>query len=111
MMNEDIFNHLIEVEGEAANMLFEAQVEADDKISAVRKVADAEYKKVSDEIRKVLDAKFEEEKKSVDEEAQKELDDYLKELQGRHVDYDAFKNMIDGYFFGEKKDTFKSERS
>ena len=109
-MNEDIFNHLIEVEGEAANLLFEAQVEADDKISTVKKEAAEEYKKESDEIREVLDAKFEEEKKRVDATAQKELDDYLKDLQARHVDYDSFNRMIDEYFFGEQRCVGKNEQ-
>lgn len=98
-MNEDIFNHLIEVESEAANMLFEAQVEADDKISKVKKCADEEYKKESDEIREALTAKFEQEKKRIDEDAQKELDNYLTKLKSKRVNYDAFKKMIDSYFF------------
>jgi len=102
-MNEDIFNHLIEVEGEAANMLFEAQVEADDKVSAVKKKADEDYKKEIDDVKKALNAKFEKEKERIDEEAQKELNDYLTKLKTKHVDYDAFKEMIDKYFFGQEK--------
>ena len=55
-----------------------------------------------------LNPKLEEEKKRIDAEAQKELDDYLKELQNMHVDYSAFKKMIDEYFFGlEEKHTTK----
>lgn len=98
-MNEDIFNNLIEVEGEAANMLFEAQVEADDKISAVKKATDEEYKKAHDKMIEELNVKFESEKKRVDSEAQEELDDYLTELKNKSVDYDAFKKIIDEYFF------------
>ena len=102
-MNEDIFNHLIEVEGEAANMLFEAQIEADNKISSAKKIADEEYKKESDKIKDALNEKFKEEKKRLDEQAQKELDDYLEILKNRRVDYNAFKKMIDEYFFVQEK--------
>lgn len=97
-MNEDIFNHLIEVEGEAANLLFEAQMEADDKISKVKRLTDEEYKKASDELRKELEMKFEAEKSLVDATMQKELDDYYVQLKDKKVNYDAFKKMIDDVF-------------
>ena len=97
-MDEDIFNHLIDVEGEAANMLFEAQVEADEKIASTKKLLDDKYKALSDAIIKDMDSLFEEQKKEVDLLAKKELEDYKEKIHKHPLDYEAFAKRLDAYF-------------
>lgn len=101
-MNEDIFNHLIEVESDAANMLFEAQIEADEKISLAKKQADEEYKKTYEEVAALLEIKFSNEKQNVDMMAEKELNDYREKLKALKINYPAFKHLIDNYFFNKE---------
>ena len=58
-MNEDIFNHLLEVESQAANMLFDAQVEADEKVSSTKKEIEKEIKVLYNEVVEEQEKRFE----------------------------------------------------
>ena len=97
-MDEDIFNYLIDLEGEAANMIFEAQMEADEKVASVKKLLDDKYETFSDAVIKELDSLLEEQKKEVDLAAKKEVEDYKEKIYGHPLDYEAFAKKLDAYF-------------
>lgn len=98
-MNEDIFNSLLDVEQDASNMVFEAQVEADDKIANVKKEIDQKYRLTYDQIISRLENDFAEQKKIVDASATKELRDYQDSLASIKPNFDAFNKVLDSYFF------------
>lgn len=100
-MKEDIFNSLLDVEQDASNMVFEAQVEADDKITAVKKEIGEKYKSLHDEIVAKLEDDFEKQKTSIDTTATTELKDYQDVLTSIKPNFDAFNNVLDSYFFLE----------
>ena len=72
-MNEDIFNSLLDVEQDASNMVFEAQVEADDKVADEKKEIDKKYRLFQEKIVTQLEKDFVEQKKIIDDSAEKEI--------------------------------------
>ena len=97
-MNEDIFNSLLDVEQDASNMVFEAQVEADDKIANEKKEIDEKYKLFHDRIVAQLEGGFAEQKKLIDDSAQKEIASYQDSLDSIEPDFLAFNKILDSYF-------------
>ena len=98
-MNEDIFNSLLDVEQEASNMVFEAQIVSDDKIASVKKEIDEKYKAFHDEIVARLEGDFERQKKTIDDCAVKELTSYQDDLTSIKPNFVAFNKILDSYFF------------
>ncbi|MGP1438840.1 MAG: hypothetical protein ACTTKH_07200 [Treponema sp.] len=98
-MNEDIFNSLLDVEQASSNMVFEAQIEADDKVLAVKKEIDEKYRITYDEIVDKLGASFENQKKITDDSFKKELEAYVDSLSSIKPNVDAFNKLLENYFF------------
>ena len=98
-MNEDIFNSLLDVEQDASNMVFEAQLEADDKIASVKKELDKKYNAEHEKIVSQLESDFIEQKKLTDVVAKKELDSYQDSLISIKPNFVAFNKILDDYFF------------
>lgn len=98
-MNEDIFNNLLDIESVASNMLFEAQVQSDEKIAIAKKEVENKYNVAHDAIIKELESDFEKQKNDIDVLAKKELDEYVKKLHSFKMDYEVFNSVINSYFF------------
>ena len=98
-MNEDIFNHLLDVESQAANMLFDAQVQADDVISNTKKEIEEEIKTFHDKIVEEESKRFAKEKEKIDLELRKSIEEYIKSIQNLPLDYQSFALAIDDFFF------------
>ena len=104
-MNEDIFNSLLDVEQDASNMVFEAQVEADDKIANEKKEIDEKYKLSHDRIVNQLENTFAEQKKMIDDSAEKEISSYQEYLTSIKPNFVAFNEILDSYFCSEVAST------
>lgn len=98
-MNEDIFNHLLDVESQAANMLFDAQEEADSKVANVKKQLEEEFKVFYDKIVENEEKRFEDEKSKIDLSVKKSIEEYVEKLQSVPLDYQSFNTAIDDFFF------------
>jgi len=88
----------MDVEGEAANMLFEAQMEADEKVANVKKMLDIRYKEFADNVVEEFESLLEKQKREVDLVAKKEVEDYKEKIYGHPLNYEAFANKLDAYF-------------
>lgn len=98
-MNEDIFNHLLEVESQAANMLFDAQVEADEKVSSTKKEIEKEIKVLYNEVVEEQEKRFEKEKSEIDISLKQSIEEYVEKLKSAPLDYESFSLAIDDFFF------------
>lgn len=98
-MNEDIFNSLLDVEQDASNMVFEAQMEADEKIEKEKKEIDKKYELFHNKIVAELDEGFVEQKKIIDDSAEKEITSYQDNLASIKPNFVAFNHILDDYFF------------
>ena len=98
-MNEDIFNSLLDVEQDASNMVFEAQVEADDKVADEKKEIDKKYRLFQEKIVTQLEKDFVEQKKIIDDSAEKEIVSYQDGLASIKPNFIAFNKILDDYFF------------
>lgn len=98
-MNEDIFNHLLDVESQAANMLFDAQEEADSKVANVKKQLEEEFKVFYDKIVENEEKRFEDEKNKIDLSVKKSIEEYVEKLHSVPLDYQSFNTAIDDFFF------------
>lgn len=98
-MNEDIFNSLLDVEQDASNMVFEAQMEADEKIEKEKKEIDKKYELFHNKIVAELDEGFVEQKKIIDDFAEKEITSYQDNLASIKPNFVAFNHILDDYFF------------
>lgn len=99
-MEQDIFGHLLDVEASAANLVFDAQVEADKRLAGAKAEAETEYKVEYDKIIKELEANFLSQKQAEDElqdRTYKEFDSHLISLK---KDFSKFQDYLDTYFFG-----------
>lgn len=104
-MNEDIFNSLLDVEQDAANMVFEAQVEADGKVAGEKKEIDEKYRLFHDRIVEQLEDSFAEQKKMIDDSAKKEISFYQEYLTSIKPNFIAFNEILDSYFCLEAAST------
>lgn len=100
-MNEDIFNSLLDVEQDASNMVFEAQMEADEKIEKEKKEIDKKYELSHNKIVAELDEGFVEQKKIIDDSAEKEITSYQDNLASIKPNFVAFNHILDDYFFSQ----------
>ncbi|MGP1415883.1 MAG: hypothetical protein ACTTJ6_08190 [Treponema sp.] len=97
-MNEDIFNSLLDVEQDASNMVFEAQVEADSKVESVKSEIDEKYRLAHEKIVGTLEGEFVQQKKLVDDSINEELVTYQNSLLSIKPDFIAFNKILNSYF-------------
>ena len=87
-MNEtDVIGHLIQIESEAADMLLNAQAEADKRITEAKQKADNIYKEKYENLINELENTYNQQKKQIDEEIQRIVADCYKkalELLSQH---------------------------
>ena len=80
-MNEtDVIGHLIQIESEAADMLLNAQAEADKRITEAKQKADNIYKEKYENLINELENSYNQQKKQIDEEIQIKFDSYKEKI-------------------------------
>lgn len=100
-MKEDILGHLIQVENDAANILFDAQVEADKRTQAARLQADVEFKTQYDELIKKLEKMSEDKMNELATQHKKSVENFKSDLQETKKDLGAFNLLMENLLFGE----------
>ena len=100
-MNEDILGHLIQVENDAANVLFDAQVEADKRTSDARLQADAEYKSQYEALIARLEKMSAEKMAELTIEHKETFDKFKSNLLKTKKDLGAFNLLMEKLLFGD----------
>ena len=100
-MKEDILGHLIQVENEAANVLFDAQVEADKRTSEARLQADADYKTQYDALIARLEKMSATQMAELENEHKDTFDTFKADLLKTKKDLGSFNLLMEKLLFGE----------
>jgi len=102
MEDVNILRHLLEIEGQAAVLVSDAQAEADRRVKEAeeqcRQAYDTEYQKYAAE----LEAQYRREQDTVKAEYGKALDQYRLGLEDMPRDKDAFSAYVFSQFLDEK---------
>ncbi len=99
-MEQNIFGHLLDIENSAASLVFDAQVEADNRIGAAKAEAEKQYKAEYEKMLSDFEDNLKAEKQALDikqKEEYKKFDEYLSSL---NKDYKKFESSLNSYFFG-----------
>lgn len=100
-MNEtDVIGHLIQIESEAADMLLNAQAEADKRITEAKQKADNIYKEKYENLINELEDTYNQQKKQIDEEIQIKFDSYKEKVTSSNQDKRAINTKLQTYIFG-----------
>ena len=102
-MNEtDIIGHLIQIESEAANMIMDAQTEADRRITEAKKKADDLYKEKYDNLINSLEANLQESKSKIDLEYDNLFNEFKENTTTVSQDKRMLNQKLDSYLFGSE---------
>lgn len=95
MDQQDILQHLLQVESSASELVNDARVEADRRLSESEKQGRARYDEEYGQAVLDLEAWYAEELAAVTEDIRLQLEAYREELRGLPVDRDAFFRCLD----------------
>jgi regulator of protease activity HflC (stomatin/prohibitin superfamily) len=101
MDNNEVLDHLLKIEAEAAALVNEAQAEADKRITEAEKQNRAAYDKRFVEENQRLEKGFLQSKELAREQFRKELETYKEKISSVHVDNDRFSSLLDSLVLGE----------
>ena len=100
-MNEtDVIGHLIQIESEAADMLLNAQAEADKRITEAKQKADTIYKEKYEELIKTLENDFFQQKSEIDSNYDKNFEEFRATISTVNQDKRALNTKLESYLFG-----------
>ncbi len=100
-MEQDVLGHLIQVEHDAASVLFDAQVEADKRIAEAHLEADNRYKAEYDKLIARLEQNYLQQVEIINKEQAEAFETYKSELQKTDKDIKGFNTLMETLFFGE----------
>jgi len=101
MDNNEVLDHLLKIEAEAAALVNEAQAEADKRITEAEKQNRAAYDKRFIEENQRLEKGFLQSKELAREQFNKELETYKEKISSIPVDNDRFSSLLDTLVLGE----------
>jgi vacuolar-type H+-ATPase subunit H len=101
MDNNEVLDHLLKIEQEAAALVNDAQAEADNRITEAEKQNRAAYDKRFREENERLEKEFLQSKELVRQQYKKELETYKEKNSSVHVNNDRFSAMLDSLVLGE----------
>jgi len=101
MDNNEVLDHLLEIEAEAAALVNEAQAEADKRITEAEKQNRAAYDKRFVEENQRLEKEFLQIKEQAREQFRKELETYKDKISSINVNNDRFSSLLDSLVLGE----------
>lgn len=102
MSEQDVLQHLLEVENEASGLVLEAQKEADRRIAEQEKMCREIYENTYKSKLSELEAEFQENIQKVKNTYTESLIRYKKELEDQPVQNLAFNQMMQQLLFGSK---------
>jgi len=101
MDNNEVLDHLLKIEAEAAALVKEAQAEADRRVTEAEKQNRAAYDKRFLEENQRLEKESLQSKELARQEYRKELETYKEKISSIHVNKDRFSSMLDSLVLGE----------
>jgi len=101
MDNNEVLDHLLKIEAEAAALVSDAQAEADKRITEAEKQNRAAYDKRFIEENQRLEKGFLQSKELAQQEYRKELETYKEKISSVHVNNDRFSSLLDSLVLGE----------
>lgn len=100
MSEQDVLQHLLEIENEASALVLEAQKEADRRIAEQEKICREAYEKIYKTKLSELEVEFQDNIQKVKESYAESLSIYKKELENQPVQYLAFNQLMQQLLFG-----------
>jgi vacuolar-type H+-ATPase subunit H len=101
MDNNEVLDHLLKIEAEAAALVNDAQAEADNRITEAEKQNRAAYEKRFREENAILEKGLLQSKKLARQRYQEELETYKAKISSVHVNNDRFSALLDRLVLGE----------
>lgn len=96
-----VIEHLIDIEQEAASLLFDAQTEADNRVKVARTAADSEYKKGYEVMISEMEASFADAKAITQQKHDEEFNQYKDSVNNFPKDTAGFETLLESMLFGE----------
>ena len=96
---QNVIGHLLDVEKDAEQLVFEAQSEASKRITAARVEADAEYKKQYSDLAQKLEADYQQKISNLSSEHEKTLEKYKSDVQNAEKDVNSFNSFLESILF------------
>jgi vacuolar-type H+-ATPase subunit H len=101
MDNNEVLDHLLKIESEAAALVNDAQAEADRRMTEAEKQNRAAYDSRFREESESLEKGFLQAKEQARQRYQEELETYKAKISSVHVDNDRFSALLDSLVLGE----------
>jgi vacuolar-type H+-ATPase subunit H len=101
MDNNEVLDHLLKIESEAAALVKDAQAEADNRVTEAEKKNRAAFDKRYLEESQRLEQGFLQSKELAKQQYQKELETYKEKISSVKVNNDRFSNLLDSLVLGE----------
>lgn len=101
MDNNEVLDHLLKIEQEAAALVNDAQAEADNRITEAEKQNRAAYDKRFREENERLEKGFLQSKELARQQYNKELETYKEKISSVNVNNDRFSALLDSLVLGE----------
>ena len=93
----DIISHLLDVESEVAELISNAQLEADKRIAAARHTADENYKALYTKMNASLEDAYNQKIDAFDKAHAEAIASYKDEISKTAKDQDSFNSVLDKY--------------
>jgi F0F1-type ATP synthase membrane subunit b/b' len=97
MTNDDILNHLVGIEAQAAKVVQDATASANRRIAESEQAFQQDYNKRHEEGVAQIEADFKAKNEELETDYRKQLDEYRTKIDAQTHDVDAFKKLFSGY--------------
>jgi len=101
MDNDEVLGHLLKIESEAAELVDNARIEADRRVSDAEKHARASYDDRCRAEREGLEKEFQQSKERARQQYQEEMAAYRQAISSIQVDTDRFSALLSKLVMGE----------
>ena len=100
MGETDVIGHLIDIEREAAEILFDAQEKSDSAISAAKSEAESEFKAGYEAAVKECESSYEQNREKITKEYNEQMQKFEEKVKSAPKDVSGFNNFLDELLFG-----------
>jgi F0F1-type ATP synthase membrane subunit b/b' len=101
MVEQNVLQHLLQIEAQAAALVDDAQAEADRRISEGEKKARAQYESQYSQKQKYLETDYSKHKHDTEKEYRRLLEAYREEINLLPVDKKSFSSLAEDFLFGD----------
>jgi vacuolar-type H+-ATPase subunit H len=101
MVEQNVLQHLLQIEAQAAALVDDAQAEADRRVSEGEKNARVQYEAQYSQKQKYLETDYSTRKHDTEKEYRRLLDAYREEINLLPVDKRQFSSIVEDFLFGD----------